>query len=365
MKINFVNLSRQYIEDKQTILNSINKISTKGDFILGNELQKFENKFSSFCNTKYSVGLNSGSDALFLYLLSLNLKKDDEIIIPSLSFIATAWAAGNTGAKIVYCDVGDDMNIDPNKIENYITKKTRVLIPVHLTGRICHMKKILQICKKYKIKLIEDSAQAFGSKYYNKIAGSFGDAAGFSLHPLKLLNVLGDGGVLTTNSKKTYDYIKLLRNHGLNGKNSLLWGYNSRLDNIQASVANIKLKKITVRIKKNQKFASIYNNELHNFLVTPKVHSYEKPVFHRYIVHLEKKFRKKFQHFLHKHGIETTINYGIPLHLQKSSKYLKYNIGSFPVSERLSKTMVSLPLYPELSINELDFIIRTIKNFFK
>ena len=203
MKIDFVNLSRQYLEDKDIILNSINKISSKGDFVLGSELQKFEKNFSSYCSTKYTVGLNSGSDALFLYLSSLNLKKDDEIIIPSLSFIATAWAAGNSGAKIVYCDVGDDMNIDPNKIENLITKKTKVLIPVHLTGRICHMKKIIQICKKYKIKLVEDSAQAFGSKYYNKKAGSFGEVAGFSLHPLKLLNVLGDGGVLTTNNKKS------------------------------------------------------------------------------------------------------------------------------------------------------------------
>ena len=364
MKIDFVNLSRQYLEDKDAILSSINKISSKGDFVLGDELQKFENNFLSFCNTKYSVGLNSGSDALFLYLSSLNLKKDDEIIIPSLSFIATAWAAGNSGAKIVYCDVGDDMNIDPNKIENYITKKTRVLIPVHLTGRICHMKKIIKICKKYNIKLLEDSAQAFGSKYFNKNAGSFGDAAGFSLHPLKLLNVLGDGGVLTTNNKKTYDNIRLLRNHGLEGKNSVLWGYNSRLDNIQASVANIKLKKIATRIKKNPNFAKIYNSELSNILITPNVYPYEKPVFHRYIVHLDKKYRKKFKNYLHNHGIETTINYGIPLHLQKSSRYLKYKIGSLPVSERLAKSMLSLPIYPELSINELDFTIKTIKKFF-
>ena len=184
-------------------------------------------------------------------------------------------------------------------------------------------------CKKYKIKLVEDSAQAFGSKYYNKKAGSFGEVAGFSLHPLKLLNVLGDGGVLTTNNKKIYDKIKLLRNHGLEGKNSLLWGYNSRLDNIQASVANIKLKKITSRIKKNQKFASIYNSELSNILKTPDVHSYEKPVFHRYIVHIDKKHRKKFQNFLYKKNIQTTINYGIPLHLQKSSKYLKYNVALY------------------------------------
>jgi|TARA_B100000787_G_C16182629_1_gene292770 dTDP-4-amino-4,6-dideoxygalactose transaminase len=365
MKIKFVNLSRQYIEDQDKILSAINKVSIKGDFVLGESLKNFENKFSSFCNTKYSLGLNSGSDALFLYLKSLDLSKDDEIILPSLSFIATAWAAGNTGAKIVFCDVGNDMNIDANKIENLITKKTKVIIPVHLTGRVCNMNIIIKICKKYKIKLLEDSAQAFGSLYYNKFAGSFGDAAAFSLHPLKLLNVMGDGGVLTTNNERIYKSIKLLRNHGLKNKDSLVWGYNSRLDNIQAEIGNIKLNKIKKRIKVNQKYANIYNSQLSKNLITPEINSYEKPVFHRYIVHIEKNKRSNFQNYLFKNNIETTINYGIPLHLQKSSKYLGYKENSLPVSERLSKTMLSLPLYPELSELEVEYTIEKINRFFQ
>jgi len=365
MKINFVNLSRQYKEDQENILKSINKVSCKGDFVLGESLNKFENKFSKFCKTKYSLGLNSGSDALFLYLKSLNLNGDDEIIIPSLSFIATAWAAGNSGAKIVFCDVGNDMNIDPKKIENLITKKTKVIIPVHLTGRICDMNTITKICKKYKIILLEDSAQAFGSLHYNKLAGSFGDVAAFSLHPLKLLNVMGDGGVLTTNNKKIYNDIKLLRNHGLENKDSLVWGYNSRLDNIQAEIASIKLSKIKKRIKVNQDYANLYNLGLTKNLTTPKIHTYEKPVFHRYIVHIDKNKRAKFQKYLYKNNIETTINYGIPLHLQKSANYLGYKKNSLPVSEKLSKTMLSLPLYPELTLLEIEYIIEKVNRFFQ
>lgn len=365
MKIKFVKLERQYSQDKISIFKAIDRISKKGDFILGSSLSKFENRFANFCNVKYSVGLNSGSDALFLFLKSLNLSKDDEIILPSLSFVATAWAAANTGAKLVYCDVDEDMNINPNIIEKYITKKTKVLVVVHLTGRICHMKKIISICKKHNIFLLEDAAQSFGATYYGKKSGSFGDAAGFSLHPLKVLNVMGDGGMLTTNSSQIYNKLKLLRNHGLSGSSSVIWGYNSRLDNIQAEVGLVKLKKIRRRLKNNINIASIYNSELSNYLTTPIVHDYEKPVFHRYIVQIAKNYRKKFINYLHSKNIETRVNYGTPLHLQKSSKYLNYKKGALPVSEKLSKTMLSLPIYPELKENEISYIIETIKSYFK
>lgn len=365
MQIKFIDLSRQYKQDRLSIIRSIDKISNKGDFILGENLKIFENNFSKFCGTKYSLGLNSGSDALFLFLKSLRLKPDDEIIIPTLSFIATAWAAGNSGAKVIYCDTKKDMNIDPLSIQKAITKKTRVIIPVHLTGRVCDMTEIIKICRKRKIILVEDAAQAFGAKYKNKYAGSFGDVAGFSLHPLKTLNVMGDGGVLTTNSYKIYKEIEIFRNHGLYKSDSLLWGYNSRLDNIQAVVANIRLKKIKKRLKMNQKYAKIYNSQLSNYLVTPKIYNYEEPTFHRYIVHIENKYRDKFRAFLNKKNIETKINYGIPLHLQKSSTYLGYKKGSFPVSEKLSNTMVSIPLYSELKEYEIEYIINNIKKFFR
>lgn len=365
MQIKFIDLSRQYKQDKNNIIKSIDDISNNGDFILGDSLKSFEKSFSKFCGTKYSLGLNSGSDALFIFLKSLNLKPDDEIIIPTLSFIATAWAAGNSGAKVIYCDTKNDMNIDPIKIEQAITKKTKVIIPVHLTGRVCDMTEIVKICRKRKIILVEDAAQAFGAKYKNRYAGSFGDIAGFSLHPLKVLNVMGDGGVLTTNKYKTYKEIELLRNHGLYKTNSLVWGYNSRLDNIQAAVANIRLKKIKKRIKINQKIAKLYNSQLSDILTTPRIHNYEEPTFHRYIIHIENRYRDKFRSFLNKKNIETKINYGIPLHLQKSSSHLKYKKGTFPVSENLSKTMVSIPLYSELKEIEVEYIINNIKKFFK
>lgn len=362
--ISFVGLKRQFISLQKELEKSFIKIGSSGTYVFGKDLQNFENIFSKYCNTKYAVGLNSGSDALFLSLKALGIGNGDEVITAANSFIASAWTIAATGAKPVYVDVLENFNINYNLIEQKITKKTKAIMPVHLTGRVSDMDKIKKISLKYKIPIIEDSAQAVGATYKNKKAGSFGLTGCFSLHPLKTLGVYGDGGILTTNSKVVRDKILRLRNHGLINRDECQeWGYNSRLDNLQASFALIKMKKIDQWNHKNRWIAKQYKNELGNFVKVPNDNKWEKPIYHNFIIQV--KNRSKLINYLNNQKIETRIHYPIPLHLQKCSKNLNYKNGDMPVAEKQSKEILSLPIYPELLDSELEYIIKKIKSYYK
>ena len=226
------------------------------------------------------------------------------------------------------------------------------------------MEEILTIAKKNNLKIIEDAAQAVGAKYNKKKAGSFGDVGSFSLHPLKNLHVNGDGGVVTTNNKRIYNFMKKIRNHGLKNRDELdFWGYNSRLDNIQAAIARIKLKHINKWNSRFRKIANYYSNELKNIVKVPQISKQSIPIFHRYIIQTNK--RDKLKNFLLQKGIETKVNYPIPLHLHKASRYLKYKKGDFPISEHQSKQILSLPIYNELNDNQVDYIIKSVRDFYK
>lgn len=363
MQVPFINLGLQYLKFRNEILKKFDEISTNGNYILGKELEKFEKNFAKFCDTKYAVGLNSGSDALTFSLLSQNIGKGDEVIIPGNSFIATAWSVANVGSKIVFSDVNDDLNINIRHVEKLITKKTKAIIPVHLTGKICNIEELIKIAKYHKIKIIEDAAQSIGAKYKKKKSGSFGLTGCFSLHPLKNLHVHGDGGMLTTNDKKIYDYVKKIRNHGLvNRDTAVLWGYNSRLDNIQAAIGNIKLKKINNINNKFISIAKVYNRSLSRYVEVPSIEENRISVYHRYII--KTNYRDELMKYLADKNIETKIHYPIPLHLQPVSKYLKYKIESLPNVERLSKKILSLPIYPELTYDQQDYVIKNVINFF-
>ena len=362
MQIPFVDIGLQYINLRKKILKKFDQLSKSGDFVLGEELKLFEQEFANYCGTKYAIGVGNGSDALSFSLLSLNIGKGDEVILPGNSFVATAWTVANVGATPVFADVKDDFNIDPDDIEKKITKKTKAIIPVHLTGRVAQMDKILNISKKNNLFIIEDAAQAVGAEFNKKKAGSFGDLGCFSLHPLKNLHVHGDGGIITTNHKSLFSYLKKIRNHGLTNRDECeFWGYNSRLDNIQAAIARIKLKYLD---KWNQKFNSIavkYSKNLPKNIIVPIIDNNNFSVFHRYIVMV--KNRNKLKNYLYKKGIETKINYPIPLHLQKAAKYLSYRKRSLPMIEKQSRLILSLPIYAELSQNKLNYIIKTINDF--
>ena len=363
IKIPFVGISKQYCNLEKEIIQQIKKIGNTGNFILGNNLNKFENLFSKYCNTKFALGLNSGSDALFLGLKALGIKNGDEIITTSHSFIATSWVIEAVGAKIVFCDVLKDGNIDPKLIETKITKKTKAIMPVHWAGKPFEVDQIKKICKRNKIFLIEDAAQAIGALYKKKKVGSFGIFAGFSLHPLKNLGVLGDGGMFVTNDKKLYQTVKLLRNHGLKNRDECsLWGYNSRLDEIQSAVGIIKLSKIDIWNDRCLEIANLYTEKLHKYVVTPNYEPYIRPVFHNYIIATTK--RDSLKKFLEKRGIEVKVHYPIPVHKQKAFKDSYKKVTDLKQTDKIVKMTLSLPIYPELKNKQIHYIINSIKEYF-
>ena len=363
MRVPFVNIGLQYKKLRSQILKKFDQLSKNGEYILGSELELFENEFARYCDSKYAVGVGNGSDALTFSLLSLNINLSDEVIIPANSFIATAWTVANVGATPVFADVLDDYNIDPYEIKKKITKKTKAIIPVHLTGNMAKMNEIIKIAKEYNLKIIEDAAQAVGASIKGKKSGSFGALGCFSLHPLKNLHVHGDGGVITTNNKNTYSFLKKIRNHGLKNRDELeFWGYNSRLDNIQAAIARIKLKHLDKWNKRFNHIANKYTKKLTDKVHTPIVSKKNYSVFHRYIIMVEN--REKLQKYLLQCGIETKINYPIPLHLQQASKNLSYKKGSLPNVEKQASKILSLPIYPDLSNEKVDYIIKKINNFY-
>ena len=363
-KIPYVNLGLDWKKDKKKILKKISNFLDEGVFIGGKEVQKFEKSISGICETKFCVGTNSGTDALTLGMHLMGIKRGDEVITPANSFIASTAAIVHLGAIPIFADVGDDLNIDPKDIENKITKRTKAIMPVHLTGRVAKMNEILKIAKKNKLEIIEDAAQSIGSKYYGKMSGSFGKVECFSAHPLKNLNAVGDSGYLTTNDKNIFLKSKLLINHGIEKNNKVSnFGFVSRMDSFQALILNQQLKKLKKTILTRRKNANIYNLELKNLVKVPEDNTYEYSTYHTYIIKTDK--RDSLKKHLLKNGIETKIHYPIPIHLQKAAKKLNYKKGSLPNTEKLSEQILTLPINQHLSEKDLFRIISSIKTFFR
>ncbi len=362
MKVPFVSLARQYEELRNELVEEFDRVGRSGIYIMGESLELFEREAADFCGTRFAVGLANGSDALFLTLKALGIQSGDEVITSPNSFIATAWTIVAAGAKPVFVDVKDDYNIDPEQISKSITVKTRAIMPIHLTGRVADMDAITFIAEKYGLPVIEDAAQALGAEYKNKRAGSLGLVGCFSLHPLKNLGVYGDGGLLTTNREDIYRKILKLRNHGLINRDECeLWGYNSRLDTLQAAFASVKLRKLNQWNSRYREIASYYRNALKNYVWTPDDQTYEKPAYHNFVIRTPE--RDALRTYLNQCGIETRIHYPIPIHLQKCAQTLGYKKGDFPVVESQVETMLSLPIYPELRDDEIRYVIEAIQSF--
>ena len=366
-KIKHNYLSEQF-NDYKVILKKFEKIIKNNDFTLGKEVDIFENNIKKLIKEKYVVAVGSGTDALMLSLKCLGVKEGDEVITTPYTFYATIGAIVTAGAKPVFVDVNDDYNIDPSKIEKKITKKTKAIMPVHWGGKVCEMNKILKISKKYKIPVVEDSCHGILAKYKNKFAGSFGDFGCFSLHPLKNLNVWGDGGFVVIKKKEHFKKMMLLRNHGLEGRNrNLLFGYNSRLDTLQACVANHLLKKIkfitNTRIKNAIKFDEGLKDI--NSLIVKKRSKDFKEVYHLYEFRIKNlKIRNNLVDYLIKHKIDAKIHYPVPMHLQPASKNYKYKKGDFPNAEKIANSTISLPVHEFVNERQTQYIIQTIKKFF-
>jgi dTDP-4-amino-4,6-dideoxygalactose transaminase len=362
--VKFTDLGKQYLILREEILAKFDEISKQGDYILSDEVLKFENNFAEYCGARFAVGVGNGSDALYLSLMSLGVGSGDEVITAPNSFIASASVIARTGGTIVFADVGYDMNIDPDRVEKTITKRTKAILPVHISGRVADMESLQAIADKYNLFIVEDAAQAVGARYKGKRAGTFGVSAGFSLHPLKNLHVHGDGGVITTNEDTLYKRLLKYRNHGLRNRDECdFWGVNSRLDSIQAGIANIKLKYLDRWNERFREIASFYSANLRDYVSVPEYHDYEEPVFHRYMIQCSK--RDELKNFLARNGVETKVNYPIPIHLQKAAKALGYKKGDFPVVEKLSDSILSLPIYPEMEDEHTCYVIDKIIEYYK
>jgi len=364
IQVKYVNLALQYKEIKTDLMKKIDGIFDNGQFILGSEVEKLEKRFAKYCDCKYSLGVGNGTDALFLVMKSLDIGPGDEVITAPNSFIATAGAIANTGAKPVFVDVKEDYNINPNLIVDAITKKTKAIIPVHLTGRPADMNPIMKIAKEHNLFVIEDAAQAVGAQYHSKKVGCFGDAGCFSLHPLKNLNAGGDAGMITTNNTSLYNKLIKLRNHGLRNRDECeFWGFNSRLDSIQAAIVNTKLDHLSGWNKKIRILANLYQEKLEGVVNFPEDEEFENSAYHLFMIQCDK--RDELQKYLLENGIETKIHYPIPIHLQKSAQTLGYQIGDLPIAESQSKRILSLPIYPELTTNQIEIVTNKIKEFYK
>jgi dTDP-4-amino-4,6-dideoxygalactose transaminase len=366
MGVPFFDSKQHYRLIKDEVDVHVQRVMDSCRFVLGENVKCFEREFASFCGTEDAVGVANGTDALHLALLACGIGKGNEVITVPNTFIATTEAISQTGAKIVFVDIDPQIyNIDVSQIEEKINGRTKAILPVHLFGQPADMDSITKIAKKYNLKVIEDACQAHGAEYKGKKSGSIGDAACFSFYPSKNLAAFGDGGMVVTDGNKIAQKIKMLRDHGQMKKyEHLVEGYNSRLDEIQAAILRVKLKRLDERNKLRRKNASIYDELLKDVdgVITPFEAEYAKHVYHLYVIRTEK--RDELQEYLKSEGIGTGLHYPIPLHLQKAYEYLGYKEGDFPVAEKCAKQILSLPMFPELTREQIEKVVSEIKTFF-
>jgi dTDP-4-amino-4,6-dideoxygalactose transaminase len=364
MKVKFTNFDREFRILKFELKKKFNAIAQKGQYVLGDELLIFEKKIEKFLKVKHVLGVGNWTEGTVMVLKALGYKNGDEVITVSNAFIATCGAISYAGLIPKLVDVGDNLNINVNLIQKKITNKTRAIMPVHLSGIPADLDELKKICKKYKLHLIEDAAHAFGTKYKNDYIGTIGDVGIFSLHPRKSFHVFGDGGLVVTNNTDLYKKILLMRNHGLkNREQSLIFGTNSRLDNLQAGFGNIMLKRIVAWNKIQLKISKKYSKNLNIFLKTPIYDSkISNPSFHQYIIRT--KYRDELKKFLKRNNIETAIHYPIPVHQQYAYKK-QFGKVFLPMTERFSKEILSLPINVYMTRKEIDYVIKKIQEFFK
>ena len=365
MKVRYSYLRQQFSNCNDLWL-SLKKFVKTGDFTLGKELKKFENSFSRLIGTRYAVGVNSGTDAIKLSLKALNIKLGDEVITAANTFVATVGAITELGAIPVFVDCDDTFCMNVDLLEKKITKKTKAIVPVHFTGYMTRMDKLLKISRKYNLPVIEDACQSILGSYKNKNAGTWGVTGAFSLHPLKNINVWSDGGIITTNSKKIYDKLILLRNHGLSDRDTIkIHGYNSRLDTFQAVVGSWLLPKAKSIAKKrisNAAYMDKHFSKIKQITIPPRLEKM-KIVYHLYIIFAER--RDQLLKYCLNKGIEAKVHYPKPLYLQEAYKKLKYKKGDFPITDIHTKKIITFPCDQHLSKREVNFVIKTVKDFYE
>jgi dTDP-4-amino-4,6-dideoxygalactose transaminase len=351
-------------------------------FVGGEQVQGFEQEFAEFCETKYCVAVNSGTDALRFALIASGIGPGDEVITVPNTFIATTEAISQTGASIAFVDIDEKTyNMDPNKLEDYLkfrnpqseirNRKPKAVLPVHLYGQPANMDAILEIANRYGLTVIEDACQAHGALYYSKKdqkwkkAGSIGLAGCFSFYPGKNLGACGEGGAVTTNDQDIAQKVRMLRDHGQAKKYYHEFeGYNGRLDTIQAGILRIKLRHLTHWNNKRRENAQRYNDLLKSIdhITTPYESSWTKAIYHVYVIRIQK--RDELQKFLSDNGINTGLHYPVPLHLQNAYKGYRSLNGNFSITEKVAQEILSLPMFPELSKEQIEYVVEKIKQFY-
>lgn len=387
-----MDLSRQYRQIKKELNAALQGVFTRSNYVLGEEVKSLEQEFGRYLGVKYAVGVNSGTDALFLALKACGIKEKDEVITCAFGYIASVLGISYCGAKPVLVDVNvQDYNIDVTKIEKAITSRTKAILPVHLYGQMCDMVPLMRLARKYNLKVIEDCAQAHGASLRLDIAtagklnlpeeasgvvrmaglpagalakaGTIGDVGCYSFYPTKNLGAYGDGGMLVTNNKQVYKQLLLLRDYGRKGRYEFaIKGYNSRLDEIQAAMLRVKLKHLTQWNQQRQQAAALYNkNVKQEHLILPLTNSGRNHVYHLFVARTAN--REQLQQYLQKQGVGTAIHYPIPIHLQEAYRDLKYKKGNFPIAEQISQEVLSLPMFPELKNSEIQYICKQLNCF--
>jgi dTDP-4-amino-4,6-dideoxygalactose transaminase len=387
MKVPLLDLKAQYKTLKNDIDETLIHVAESQYFILGPEVEKLEKEICNYLNCKFSVGVSSGTDALLIALMAINLEPGDEVILPTYSFFATAGVVSRLKAKPVFCEIDSTtFNLDPHKIESLISKKTKAIIPVHLYGQCSDMNPIMELAIKNNLKVIEDGAQAIGSQYFDgKCSGTIGDIGCFSFFPSKNLGCFGDGGMVTTNDEELYSKLKILRVHGSKPKYyHKIIGGNFRLDALQAAILNVKLPHLNNWSAKRRENAELYsqlfinsnlaetegvlNFDDNNKVLIPKpVYKDNKNIvnyhiYNQYVIRVDK--RDELRKYLSEQEIGTEIYYPVPFHLQECYSNLNYKKGDFPVSEFCADKSIALPIYPELTKEQIKFVVESINKFF-
>jgi dTDP-4-amino-4,6-dideoxygalactose transaminase len=361
----YVNFPAQFAAEKTEIMGLIEGVFSRGDFIAGEAVARFEEEVAKYCGVAQAVALNSGTDALILGMKALGIGPGDEVITPPNSFVASTAVIVAVGATPVFADVRDDQNLDPAAVAAAITPRTKAIMPVHLTGRIADMDMLLPIAERHGLAVIEDAAQSIGSLYNGKKSGSFGHIGCFSGHPLKNLNAAGDAGFLTTNDQAIADRVRLLRNHGLIDRNTVVeWGMVSRLDTLQAEILRFRLGRLDEVIARRRANAELYRKLLADIgpVFIPPCRSMEFNSFHVFVIQVDR--RDELQKHLTEKGIGTGIHYPVPIHLQPAAKSLGHGLGSFPICERQSSRILSLPINQFVGEEDIAYICEQIAAFY-
>lgn len=366
LNIPFLDLNGQHQQILEEITKAITNVIGSNQYVLGKYLADFEIEYASYSGTNWCCGVGNGLDAISLSLRALNIGHEDEVLVPTNTSIATWLAVTNTGAKVIPVEPSlHTYNIDPKKIEEAISSRTKAVVPVHLYGRACDMTQIVTLAERHQLKVVEDNAQAHGAEWKGRKTGSIGHCNASSFYPTKNLGALGDGGVVTTNSKELHKRVMMLRNYGSVEKysNECL-GINSRLDEMQAAILSVKLNYLQEWNLQRIHLANLYSEELKDIgdLVLPLGAGGLSHVYHLYVVRTKK--RDELKRYLQNHGIETLIHYPVPPHLQKAYGFYGYTQGHFPIAEELASTCLSLPLWVGMPEQSVDAVCKKVKDFF-